>query len=344
MSSVKQINQKKYYLEILRVCASLFVIMNHVINPAFYFSDISFEWKISLWLFFLSKLAVPIFLMISGSLLLNRVDDIKKYMIRVFRYSCVILVFTIMYYIFYYRIEEWSLIHFLKNLFGGVTIAYWYLYLYLSILLVLPILQRIALNISKKWLEISLCIILIGFSSFLMLTTFYGIKLDKVSEVIYFICYIGIFFLGYYIEKYVTITKKITYVSGVVLFLLLLIQVQVTEQLFLINNQDYLLLDNRIFPTITLSAICFFVCVKYIALSLDIKNFGAKFISYMGGLTFGIYLLGDLFIYLFSPIIEKYYGSVNTILLLCLYSLFTYFSCALCTILLKWISIFKKLL
>lgn len=344
MSVGKDVSSPKHYLEVLRIIASFFVIINHVINPPFYFSEISLEWFISVIFFFLSKIAVPIFLMISGSLLLNKVDGIQKYIERIFRCVCVIFIFTVIYYIYYYRLNEWTFLHFIKNLFGGVTIAYWYLYVYLGILIILPLLQRIVKVITNKRLGIILFTVLILLGFVPMLFQMFGKEIQSNGNPIYFICYVAIFFCGYYVEKNIFVSKKMAFIAAFLFFALLIIQVVLTERLFYLNCHNYMLLDNRILPTITLGAICFYICIKHIVLSSNINGLWSQFLFFLGGLTFGIYLLGDLFIDLFCPIIERYYGRVNTFILLFSFSIFIYLVCAIMTFFLKKMPILKKLL
>lgn len=344
MSSVKEAYTKKYYLEVLRIIASFLVITNHVNNPAFYFTNVTSSWYISIGLFYFSKIAVPVFLMISGCLLLGKIDTVQKYVNRILRCVCVIFVFSVVYYVYYYNMNEWSIYGFFNHICDGTTIAFWYLYLYLGILIILPILQRMTSFLSKKTIEVLLVIAILVCGSIPMIATFVGIEVNKVFQLFGYIPYIGLLFSGYYIDKYLVITKKTFWISQIVFCVLILVQVLTTEKLFYIDGQNYMLLDNRVFPTITISAICFFVFVKYIVSRFLIEERHAKLLSYVGGLTFGIYLLGDLFINVFSPVIENYYAKINTVALLFIVVIMVYLTSAFCTAILKVVPIIKKLL
>ena len=84
--------KKKIYIEVLRIIAALFVIFNHTGSMGFElyssYTICSPKYWIMLFLSILCKVAVPLFLMISGALLLNKdlnVKEIWKYRIsRIF--------------------------------------------------------------------------------------------------------------------------------------------------------------------------------------------------------------------------------------------------------------------
>lgn len=88
--------QKKLYIEILRIIAIAFVIFNHTGKNGFQLysiTDNEIMYVIYLTMAVICKIAVPIFFMVSGALLLNKEESIKDlYKRRVSRIVLVILI------------------------------------------------------------------------------------------------------------------------------------------------------------------------------------------------------------------------------------------------------------
>lgn len=147
---------KKTYIEFLRIAACFLVIVNHTNNGVFESLSPSPTWFCSLTYLFVSKIAVPLFLFIMGALLLEKEDSPKKSAERLFRIFTVLAAASLFYYAYYGRRSgtAFSLREFLLNLpRQQATNALWYLYLYLALLCMLPILQRLAKALDKRRME-----------------------------------------------------------------------------------------------------------------------------------------------------------------------------------------------
>ena len=94
-----------------------------------------------------SNIAVPIFLMISGCTLLTKQDNIKKTFSRVLRIGLALIVFSFVYEVYRFaagQIQTLSIKRFLLFIYEQqTTMGYWYLYMYLGLLLMLPFLQKL---------------------------------------------------------------------------------------------------------------------------------------------------------------------------------------------------------
>lgn len=85
---METVKSRETFLDLLRIIACFLVIVNHTNSVIFLGSSPdSLDWYVSLTYFFISKIAVPIFFMISGYLLLKKEDNYKK----AFREFCVLL-------------------------------------------------------------------------------------------------------------------------------------------------------------------------------------------------------------------------------------------------------------
>ncbi|MBQ5649328.1 MAG: acyltransferase family protein, partial [Clostridia bacterium] len=77
---------RECFLDILRIIACFCVIVNHTNSDVFLnTAPGSITWFVSLAYFFVSKIAVPVFFMISGYLLLGKIDSPKKSFQRIIR-------------------------------------------------------------------------------------------------------------------------------------------------------------------------------------------------------------------------------------------------------------------
>lgn len=150
--------KKEVYLEILRIIAICFVIFNHTgLNGYWLFTQRTsgtLSFYIYLFLSLFCKFAVPLFMAISGAVLLGRTDEpVKKNAQRIFRIVIVLVVYSFIYYLQSIYLGEctFSWKDYVVNLIAGNISAHlWYLYLYLAFLISLPILRRLAQNLDDK--------------------------------------------------------------------------------------------------------------------------------------------------------------------------------------------------
>ena len=144
--------ERKTYLDALRVLACLFVFYNHVAGQSMrLFSGVG--GAAALTLFYVSKSAIPLFLMISGAVLLWRVEPYARTLRRIGR----ILLALVLISLFYYGMEcAWQRAPFVLSDFWDRLYHYrlsnslWYLYAYLGLLIMLPILQRMTAAFQKN--------------------------------------------------------------------------------------------------------------------------------------------------------------------------------------------------
>ena len=85
------------YMELVRIIACFFVIINHT-NSGIFMSQTpgGKTWWVSLCYFFMCKTAVPLFLMASGAVLLGRVDENEKHLKRILRIVADLVLFSLL--------------------------------------------------------------------------------------------------------------------------------------------------------------------------------------------------------------------------------------------------------
>ncbi len=150
--------KKRVDFEMLRIIAIFGVVFNHSQNCGFELYMVencsTVNYVGSLLLGIICKMAVPLFFLVSGGLLLNREESIhvtlKK---RVSRIFVSLLLFSALLYFCWTRwgyIESPGILDFIHRLWAnGISIPYWYLYAYLGLMLLLPFLRAMVRGMSN---------------------------------------------------------------------------------------------------------------------------------------------------------------------------------------------------
>lgn len=319
------------YLDVLRIIACLGVIANHtniILSKAeIDISSVSQAELLGGVLYMaLCKVAVTLFLMISGSLLLRKVDSYKKIFHRIFRIIVVLLVFSLGYYVVGH--DVYSIGDFFKTISKtNITKAFWFLYLYLGILVMLPVLQRMVRNFRQKdyWYFF--------FFSFGICSFSFIIEYNSLFSLPVFATPIGIFLLGYYLDNYVDLEGynfKIFIATGFTFSILIVGFLCAYTKRELQNGSDtayrLMVYDNVFY--IVLSILVFLMVKHTICQCLANQKSNTKesivnadtstvikVISFVASCTFGIYLFSDYIISLFMPAFEKWADQSNVYML-----------------------------
>lgn len=294
--------EKKVYIECLRILAAFFVLYNH--NYAFnYYKQIEgtgLYW-IALFMSCFCKFAVSLFFMISGSLLLGKKEEFPVYIKkRVVKTALIIFIFSLVQAIWKCRITlEFDVVEFFKSLYKEpATNGYYFLHLYLAFMITLPFLRYIATNMTKQEFYYILFFALV-FGMLPILKLFWAsgffLNLDILD--------INVFYplIGYYIGKNVD-CEKISKSWHILLAGIAVVSVIVSG--LLVALQKYMTGE---YSEMYLSFCIPYVCVWLFVLfkTLDKKFYRFKgILVYMGKGTIGVYLLGNILRECLWPIFE----------------------------------------
>ena len=330
--------ERRAYIECLRILAAFLVIVNHTNSPIFQLSQPSRTWFASLTYFFISKTAVPIFLMISGALLLDRQDPPRRTLARIARTAGMTVLFSVAYYLYQHRAApgEMRAADFLLTILSGpITNAFWYLYLYLGLLCMLPLLQRMAAAFSRQTLRL-LLVLCLGVAGVLPLLPLV-LPIERVADftAAFLSPYIGMAFTGLYIERHVTLDNRKCLAAGALFALLIAFQVVVTWLLYRAHAPNYLALDDRTLLPITAGAACLYVIVKHLFSSVRLPDRLRQAVCRIGPLTFGVYLLSDLARVLTRPVYEALCLRMNALIAVFLWQMLIFLAAAAVTALLR---------
>jgi Uncharacterized protein conserved in bacteria len=198
----------KTYLDVLKVLAIFLVLWNHTSHGFGLYADVLDMPQHLLYLCasIFDKIAVPLFFMASGALLLGREESWGQLLRhRVRRFALILLTVSVISYVYYYRgFSSYSFVDFLGRLYSGrILTPLWYLYSYLAMLLMLPFLRKLARCMKETdylWL-----LGLYSLSQLLSVTDFFWFKgtLHHSSDFFLFTSWSYVLFalFGFYIER-----------------------------------------------------------------------------------------------------------------------------------------------
>lgn len=294
------------YLDLLKVLSCFWVIVNHTLSPLLYGYAPSPTWLAAVTYFFLSKPAVSLFLMASGAVLLGRAEGYRKGALRWLRMAAVLGVASFCYDFLVYQnfaFNAAGLAAFFKlRLKTRSTQALWYLYLYLGILLMLPLLQRMIRSFVKKDYLYFIGVTTVLLGTLPILSHYTGWTVSTYFTAPIFSAYLGVYVAGYYIHRFAKPNFKGCLTALLILVLLLAGQVVGTYAEYSKNPQDFLFFDTRNLIPITGGAMCLFYMAKYVLMAVRLPGAVVRGITRVSRCTFGIYLLADGLILWMAPL------------------------------------------
>ena len=335
------------FLDLLRIIACFLVIVNHTNSSIFLGSSPDhIRWYISLAYFFLCKIAVPVFFMISGYLMLTKVDTWKKTFNRFFRILVVLVCGAILYSLYYnlYVNHNNSLsdifnkaLNFYKD---SPTNAFWYLYAYLAIILMMPFLQKMVQFMTRK--DYHIFFLLYGvFFGVLPILRHYSDAFTINSNFNLTICggYVCVLLIGSYFARFEIKKTRLGFLMAlVVLCTMIALNVILTLLEYKKSSTGYLFLDNRTFLPIIVESVCVFYMASFLKMSEKIS----KAVTFVGSCTFGIYLVSDMTINFLTPIHTKLREVIHPLSAVLIFEILVFLIGFIITVPLKKIPIVKK--
>lgn len=307
----KQDSKKMIHIELLRIIAAFLVIFNHTGDKGYFLFSQYDTSTIQYWLYMtisvLCQISVPLFLMISGALLLKKDWNLKDIFKKILRILVVLVVFTSIYYIRLHILKyssEFSIKDFILRLYkGDIIIPFWYLYAYIAFLLTLPFLRNLVKNLPEYAYQYLIVLSIIFVS--ILPSLEYRFTLNEVTLNTYgnpTWIFINIFIfplIGYYSENIVDITKLSK--KNIIILLISLafgifstcymtnLKHRITGICTEVETQDFM--KNYVL----IMAIPIYLFVKYFINAKKIPTIVSKIILSLGSCSFGIYLIHMLF-------------------------------------------------
>ena len=338
-----------YSFDILRIIACFLVIVNHTNSEVFLSMEPCLTWYLSVGYFYLSKIAVPIFIMISGALLFKREYTYKEILVnKVGKTLAVILIFSLYIYLVVEGNKLDIRLFFERIIESPIIVSYWYLYLLLGMYLVLPFLSKIIKAMKENdwkyffviWFFFSGVLpILVRYEIIPTVTFWFDIQI--MSD------YIGYLFMGYYLSKMKpskSLIKRMSLIAFIVVPSIILISTGSAYYEYQTWSQLYLMLDNVYYATTMISSILVFFVLHH---TLKNKNFNstvALILTKISSTTFGIYVLHNIYITQFNYVRYDLLYFNNQLVSVILFEVFLFLFCSLVTGCLKKVPVFKQIL
>ena len=286
--------KKKYnYITLLKIISMFLVILIHSISRAWGELNVnSFIFKELTFVDTIARIGVPIFLMCSGFIFLNRDDNILKI---IFKYTLKIYLIFILFNMVYKVIDAYmykdSVMNFdLIKLFIKNSVCLegvyhlWYLKIVIITYLLIPVFKFL-INSKIKYIDhyIFIVLLFIFIGPYFIKNTDYSMFIHRYGYVIYF-------YLGYYLTKYKNKICNIALGIGSILaFIYTFIKTLEISKTLGVGNELYLGYNTW---NVLVYASFIFIIFSYLEKHLNKE----KIISYLGMNNFYIYLIHGLVI------------------------------------------------
>lgn len=299
-SVISKDNKHKYYFDFLRIISIYMVMLNHTGTKCFVLFTNAVGKK--LYGFYLVnsvviKIAVPIFFMISGAVLIPKKESateiIKK---RVTRIAAALLVGSLFSYLYSlgWKIGKFDFIYFIKNIYTNrFATSYWFLYSYMSFLLILPLIKKLAKSMSRNDFNLLIALNLLKALLVTIDWLFFKGKAAHNSN-IYFLTNIQHFIyplLGYYFDQNRPNKKTLMKMVLGSAISLIICGILTHNRCVVLNvweeeNVQIFFKEFILLPTCT-----FFCLVQHYFDNHNVNEKTLKIIKYLGSCSFGITLM-----------------------------------------------------
>lgn len=287
------------YFDYLRIFATFSVILLHVAAEYWYTGDVTTnEWMILNTYNCFVRWTVPVFVMISGTLFLEKEHSISKlYKKNIFRLITAFLFWSVLYAVIDSVQKQLSLTETLSRIVKG-HFHMWFIFMIVGLYIITPLLKRIVDSMKLTKYFIIICVIFSFLIPNLVTTTAYfnwniGTFASEAFDQIFFYFtygFVGFFVLGYYLNRIDTKgkIKWLIYAMGLIGFAITLFMTTYISRL--VNYSDgnfqwYLTIN------VLMQSVSVFVFAKNNWNSLKVAPVVKKVIREMSKYSFGAYLV-----------------------------------------------------
>lgn len=300
--------EKNSYIIYLRVIATFFVVMIHASTGFLYrINTEAFDWSYANWINAATRCSVPIFVIISGYLLLHKDENTwlfykKRIPKLLYPFAFWTLIYLVYYFYRYTNFESLSSEKIgsiiLDKILHGANAHLWYLYMIIGLYFAIPFLRKIMLQSTNREIEI--------FLFFWMLSMCFTSKpLYSVMpkfDLTFFSGYVGYLVLGYYLSIQDFKFKNRTWVFAITYILMVVIGAIGTNILNQGANKLNTFFYNYVFVTTAIAAASLFLWVKESVMQAKVPNW----ILIVDKYSFGIYLSHIIPLNYLHPLISKH--------------------------------------
>lgn len=324
---------REYAFDILRVVSMIMVIIIHVANIyCRSFGIISnSSYLISLIFNTICRISVPIFFMISGTLLLDRKFNKEKYIKRLLKYVVLIIIWDIIYLVWEYFYLGVTYDKLYKLIFDPYRAHLWFLYTILVLYAVQPLLKWV-MDKSNATIKIILLSLWILLSTASMLNPY-------IAKFFTIFSYIGYFVIGKYLYDFIKKHDLRKYNISLILIMIIsyTISIIMNYSLSIRLNQFYNMFFAYRTPFIILASFAFYILIisNYKKESLN------KVCTELSDLSLGVYLIHGIFLDVTAKLFI--YSSINSLIGIPFFTIFIFILSTISVFILKKIKFIKNI-
>lgn len=158
--------------DLIRVFAAFSVIVIHVVNPIpLNFSSVNnYNWWVRPFYEAVFRSGIPLFIMLTGALLLPKATGVQFVKARVLRVLVPLCFWTLVYLVARNELKEITVSAYLNNLIHGSTFHFWYVYFILAVYIAMPLLYVLVHKIQVHTVKLFLLICLVTLTSYFINT------------------------------------------------------------------------------------------------------------------------------------------------------------------------------
>lgn len=288
-------------LDFIRVLAIIAVVFIHLTFPIYSRPDFfgGATWWLAEIINILSRPAIPVFIMLSGYLLLEKNETTKENVKRVwYRLGIPLLGWTGIYTV-------WSLIDsrsevtvlgILINILSGNIFHLYFLVILINLYALLPLLRKLFITDSLNKQRTKVIFLL--FAGFVYTLASYFVFKEIFSTFLTIgLPYLGYFVFGHYIKSKTIIRKNLIVLTAlwIMMFLINLFLGYTNMQLFINGDQTFWLhisyFDDYLSPNVMIFSLLSFILLLHVPTLLLEKNIIKKIIRVLSAQAFGLYLV-----------------------------------------------------
>lgn len=333
-------------LDLIRIISAFFVVFSHTTDIFVLFEPLkgSISWELIYYLNTLSRIAVALFIIVSGYLVLDKekTQNLKTFYKK--RFSRVFFPIIFWIPIYFLWAHFWGHVALTKEYVAKIIWIgdFWHLYFLVIIVelyLIAPFISKYLLGSIKK--ETLWFVILTAFSIFCATLILLPHQIDLRNNIItMFIPYIGVFYAGAYFRK-----LHFTNFQSVLLLLIYLGLGIITN--FIAKGDMSSFIAHNYGPTLLFMSFAFFLALKSFTERLNnkVRRF-AKIISQVSFATFGIYIIHYAVLDVVREYLHLYPWQIHSpiVFFAILPAIITFAVCAVLVLILRKISHLKYLI
>ncbi|MES2111649.1 MAG: acyltransferase family protein [Bacteroidota bacterium] len=307
--------RRVFYFDILRAAAIFAVIVLHFSADAAgqYHKIATSDWLSAAFYNGLTRCCVPLFVLLSGALLLNPDKEVSISEVFVKRLPKLIIplvVWSIIYETFQFTTDKgygkFHLITALKTFYQGpLVFHFWFLYMMIGIYLIYPIINSFIRAATKS--QVQYFILMWFIANCLLGVAGPVLNLNIGIELNSFIGYTGYFVLGYYLNNYTFTAPRLNsiYLLSVLAFISSVTGIILLQYFGYAGFND--VIESDFTPDIPIAIAGIFLLAKHYDRNLKL-GWWHNAVSFVSKESYGIYIVHVLFVRLFFDKIYLGFG------------------------------------